>query len=192
MLTIPPKHIRDAYDNDQAATCVILCRQWLRDNPDDLSVIHDYSTILYKMARFDEAIAVYNDALQRFPDDRWGIYNQLGHLHKYRGAMIEAENAYQQAIDSKPEEATSYVFLGAVQAIQGKLADAEKTHRLATQCPEGFIDEAYHNLGLVLRGQGRLAEAKECFEKAIEIDHDYGAAIEALNDVMTALEIEAT
>ena len=44
------------------------------------------------------------------------------------------------------------------QARQGKLVQAEATHRRATQCSHGQIDEAYHNLGLVLRGQGRLGE----------------------------------
>ena len=191
MLTIPPKPIRDAYNNHQAATCVLLCRRWLQEHPDDVSVIFDYAEMLYKMARFEEAIAVYDDAIERFPDRRWGIYNQLGHLHRYRGAMSEAEAAYQQAIEIEPEEAGSYIFLGAVQARQGKLEAAEKTHRLATKCPEGFIDEAYHNLGLVLRGLGRLAEAKLCFETAIEIDNNYEDAIEALNDVTTAIEIES-
>jgi len=192
MRFITPKHIREAYNNNQAATCVLLCEHWLRDHPDDLAVIHEYATMLYEMTRFDEAIAVYNDALERFPEDRWGIYNQLGHLHQYRGAMIDAECAYQEAINDNPEEATSYIFLGAVQARQGKLVEAENTHRLATQCPEGFIDEAYHNLGLVLRGQGRFAEAKFFFEKAIELDAGYEYAIEALKDVTAVLEIEAS
>ena len=191
MRILPPQAIREAYDNDQAATCVLLCKNWLRDNPDDLTVIHDYATMLYKMTRFDEAMSVYDDALARFPDNRWGIYNQIGHLNRYRGLLPEAEHASQQAMESNPDEATSYIFLGAVQARQGKLIEAEKTHRLATLCQEGFIDEAYHNLGLVLCGQGRLAEAKECFEKAIEIDNDYAHAIEALKDVTTAIEIDA-
>ena len=183
--------IRDAYNSDQAATCVLLCRQWLLDHPNDLFVIHDYATMLYKMTRYDEAIAVYDDALKRFPDGRWGIYNQLGNLHRYRGALAEAEKAYQKAIDTDPVEAASYIFLGGVQARQGKLTEAEHTHRLATQCSEGCIDEAYHNLGLVLRGQGRLQEARACFEKAIELDSEYLNAIEALDDVVTALQIEA-
>jgi len=187
---LSPEPIREAYQNDQAATCVLLCEEWLRDHPDDLAVIHDCATMLYKMTRFDEAVAVYNDALERFPEDRWGLFNQLGHLHRYRGAFAEAEEAYQLAIDEDREEASSYIFLGAVQARQGKLSEAEETHRLATQCPEGCIDEAYHNLGLVLRGQGRLADAKICFEKSIQIDQNHEDAIEALNDVTTAMEME--
>ena len=96
---------------------------------------------------------------------------------------------YQKAIDEDPDEAGSYIFLGAVQARQGKLELAEQTHRRATQCPSGLIDEAYHNLGLVLRGQGRLAEAAECFRKAIELCPDYPDAIEALQDVESAMTL---
>jgi tetratricopeptide (TPR) repeat protein len=182
--------IRDASKNYQAATCVLLCERWLRENPDDLWVMHEYAEMLYKMARYEEAIAVYHDALARFPDRAWAIHNQLGQLHRYRGSFLDAEKEYQKAIDCKPEEAGSYIFLGAVQARQGKLKEAEQTHRLATQCPAGLIDEAYHNLGLVLRGQGRLAEARQCFERAIEIDNDYADAIEALKDVTAALELQ--
>ena len=54
-------------------------------------------------------------------------------------------------------------------------------------CKEGCIYEAHHNLGLVLRGQGRLDEACKCFEKAIELDPEYDAAKEALTDVLAAI-----
>lgn len=186
-----PKSIRNAFRNDQAATCVALCEAHLRENPDDLWTTYNYAEMLYKMTRYDQAIAVYQDALDRFPDARWGLYNQLGHLYRYCGSFPHAETAYQKAIDIDPEEAASYIFLGAIQARQGKLEQAEATHRAATRCPEGCIDEAYHNLGLVLRGQGRLSEAKQCFEKAISIDSDYAVAYEALKDVTTVLQIEA-
>ncbi|MBL8808823.1 MAG: tetratricopeptide repeat protein [Planctomycetaceae bacterium] len=189
---LSPNSIREACNSDQAATCVLLCQQWLREHPNDLPVIHDYATMLYKLGRFTEAIAVYDDALARFPDAQWAIFNQLGHLHRYRGAFADAERAYQCAIDSDPEEAASYIFLGALQARQGNLIEAEKTHRLATECTSGCIDEAFHNLGLVLRGQGRLKDAKICFEKAIAISSDYADAMRALKDVKTALELESS
>jgi tetratricopeptide (TPR) repeat protein len=180
-----------AYRNDQAATTVLLAARWLRANPDDLSVIHKYATMLYKMTRYEEATRVYLDAIERFEDGRWGLYNQMGQLHRYRGDFAVAELWYQKAIDEDPDEAASYIFLGAVQAQQGKLAQAEATHRRATQCPDGLVDEAYHNLGLVLRGQGRLAEAADYFRKAIELCPEYADAIEALQDVEAALTLTA-
>lgn len=184
-----PGMIRRASGNDQAATTVLLAARWLQAHPDDLPVIHAYAEMLYLMTRYEEAIRVYLDAIERFEDQRWGLYNRLGQLHRYRGDFAEAERWYQKAIDEDPDEAGSYVFLGAVQARQGKLALAEQTHRRATQCPNGLIDEAYHNLGLVLRGQGRLAEAAGCFHKAIELRPDYPNAIEALQDVESALAL---
>jgi tetratricopeptide (TPR) repeat protein len=181
--------IRVAYRNDQAATTVLLASRWLQAHPADLGVIHDYATMLYQMTRYEEAIRVYLDAIERFEDGRWGLYNQMGHLHRYRGDFAVAELWYQKAVDEDPGEVASYVFLGAVQARQGKLTQAEETHRRGTQCPNGPVDEAYHNLGLVLRGQGRLAEAANCFRKAIELCSEYADAIEALQDVEAALAL---
>ncbi len=180
-----------AYRNDQAATTVLLASRWLKAHPDDIWVIFNYAEILYKLTRYEEAIRVYLDAIERFEDRRWGLYNQMGHLHRYRGDYAVAELWYQKAVDENPDEAGSYIFLGAVQAVQGKLMQAEVTHRRAIQCPEGLIDEAYHNLGLVLRGQGRFAEAADCFRKAIELCPEYPHAIEALQDVEAALTLTA-
>ncbi len=185
--------IRDAHRNDRAATTVLLAPRWLRDHPDDLTILFDYAEMLYQMTRYEEAVRVYEDALQRFEDAsvHWAIFNQLGHLYQYQGNFAEAERWFQKAIEIDPDEATSYIFLGAAQAREGKLKNAEHTHRKATQCTEGQIDEAYHNLGLVLRGQGRLAEAAECFRKAIELDPQYAGAIEALEDIEMALALSA-
>ncbi len=179
--------LRHACLNDHAATTVLLAARWLDAHPNDISAIYDYATMLYQMARYDEAIRVYLDAIERFEEWRWVLYNQMGQLYRYRGDFAEAEIWYQKAIDEDPNEAGSYIFLGAVQARQGKFVEAEATHRRATQCTKGLIDEAYHNLGLVLRGQGRIAEAADCFRKAIELQSDYTDAIEALEDVETAL-----
>lgn len=139
---------------------------------------------LYQMARYDESLQMYNEALVRFPDHRWGIYNQIGHLYRYRGELDQAALWYERAIEEDPDEASSYIFLGASKARQGKLVEAEAIHRRATTCANGLIEEAFHNLGLVLRGQMRLLEAADCFRRAIEIDPEYDAAIEALEDVV--------
>ncbi len=181
--------IRMAFRNDQAATTILLASRWLKAHPDDICVIFNYAEILYKMTRYEEAIRVYLDAIERFGDHRWGLFNQMGHLYRYRGDYAAAELWYQKAVDEDPDEAGSYIFLGAVQSRQGKLTHAEASHRRATQCPGSLAYEAYHNLGLVLRGQGRFAEAADCFRKAIELCPKYPHAIEALQDVEAALTL---
>jgi tetratricopeptide (TPR) repeat protein len=186
LLKITQEAVRVAFQKDYAATCVLVAARWLRNHPDDLYVIHTYAEMLYKMARYEQAIFVYLDAIERFKDERWALYNQMGNLYRYRGDFASAEPWYQKAIDEDVDEAASYIFLGGVQARQGKLKEAEETHRKATQCSEGLICEAYCNLGLTLRGQSRFAEAAECFRKAIEISPKYADAVEALEDVQIA------
>lgn len=184
--------IRSAYREDRAATTVLLAAHWLRDHPDDLGVTLDYAEMLYQMTRYHEAIQVYQGAIERFEDARWVLYNRLGSLFRYRGDFQEAEQWFRKAIDEDPNDASSYIFLGAVLARDGKLREAESVHRRATRCSEGCLDEAWHNLGLVLRGQGRLSDAAPCFRKAIEIEPEYANAIEALEDVESALALSHT
>ena len=152
----------------------------------------DYGEMLYKLTRYEDAIRVYEDALSRVADEdaRWAIYNQLGHLYQYWGRPADAEPWFRKAIEADPEVTTSYIFLGACQARQGKLKEAEETHRAATLCKEGLKEEAYMNLGLVLRAQGRFWDAVDCFERAIELYPQYSSAIEALEDVKMAIAIQ--
>lgn len=185
--------IRVAYEKDHAATTVLLASRWLQTHPDDFRVMLDYASMLYQMTRYEDAVRVYQTALGQMAGDdrnRWIVFSKIGEAHRYWGRLAEAETWFRKAIEAAPEEVSNYVMLGACQARQGKLKEAEETHRAATKWTESDqLDEAYHNLGLVLRGQDRWAEAAECFQKAIDITPDYADAIEALEDVDMAIAL---
>ena len=183
------RRVIDAEDNDQVATCVALGERLLAESPESTLTRFSVANTLYLMARYEDALAQYDAILQSDPDLEWAVRNQIGHLNRYRGDFKAAEACYARAAEIEPDNASSFVYLGAVQVRQGRLKDAERSHRTAVQCERGRIDEAYHNLGLVLRGQGRLTEAKECFEEAISRDSEYDEAIEALRDVTAALAV---
>jgi tetratricopeptide (TPR) repeat protein len=68
------------------------------------------------------------------------------------------------------------------------LQDAAAVHRRATRCKEGCIDEAFLNLGFVLRALERYSEARKCFQRALEIDPKYKEAKEALADIEGVME----
>ena len=57
----------------------------------------------------------------------------------------------------------------------------------AHNAPKDPCDEAYLNLGLVLRAQERYPEALECFERALKLTPDYSQALTAKNDLEKAL-----
>lgn len=165
--------IFDAYHNDCAATCVALGQRWLDDHPNDLGVLTCYANMLYKMGRYEHAVQLYEFALEFFPEALHLICMEFGALYRYRGEFQRAAEWFQKGIDARPEDAGGYIFLGAVQARLGQLDSAEDTHRRATECKTGCIKEAFHNLGLVLRGQGAWDEAERCFVRALEFDPDY-------------------
>ncbi len=180
--------IDEAYNNDHAATTVLLAERYLADYPPNIFILSCYVDMLYQMTRYDEAIRVIENAIARARSDRrWALYLKMGDLYRYRGDFPGAEPWYQKAIEDRSDDATGYIFLGSVLARQGKLKAAEEAHRRGTLCTKGCVYEAFHNLGLVLRGQGRLAEAAEAFRRAIELCSDYPEAIGALEDVEKAI-----
>ena len=60
---------------------------------------------------------------------------------------------------------------------------------MGTRCSKGCVDEAYLNLGLVLRAQERYTEALECFKKALELTPDYELAITGKSDMENVIAL---
>jgi tetratricopeptide (TPR) repeat protein len=106
----------------------------------------------------------------------------FGHLYMERGDYGTAAEWYRRAIEAAPDDADGYTYLGGVLAKQGRLDEAEQVHRRGVRCREGCVDEAYLNLGLILRAREQFEEAAECFREAIRLDPDYRHAKKALRD----------
>ena len=114
------------------------------------------------------------------------VYCAMGNLFREKGDDAAAERWYREAISHRPDDTQGYIYLGGFYARRGRLAEAEAVHRQGTLCKKGCIDEAYHNLGLVLRAQERFEEALACFQRAVEIDPQYKEARMAMRDVKRA------
>ena len=112
----------------------------------------------------------------------------LGNLHRERGDCEGAEVGYRKALERNPDHGSLHAMLGALLATKGDYTAAEQCHRAAIRCSkEDVKDEAYLNLGLVLRAQERYAEARASFSEAIALTPDYPEAIAALHDVQRAM-----
>lgn len=178
-------------DGDYPALTIRYGRRFLLDYP-DVGIAWLYVGIsLCSLARYEEAEQAYSKALEHCPADKRHIpLGQMGHLFRQAGDYDQAADWYRRAIEVLSDDATYWIFLGCMLAKQGRLHDAEETHRSATRCIEGCIDEAYLNLGLILRARERFGEAAECFREAIRLDPDYRAAYRALRDVERCIEYE--
>jgi len=170
-----------------------LARRYLAAHPKDGFVWYYYADALCDMARHTEALTALRRAARLWPPKKLHLlYHRFGDIHKQRGAFRLAERWYRRAIEVSPSNATSRIFLGGFLARAGRLQEAEAVHRRATRCKEGCIDEAFLNLGLVLRALERYADARKCFQRALVINPKYKAAREALSDVEHVIENSLT
>ena len=168
---------------------VELARRYLAAHPKDCVAWIYYADALCDMARHTEALAALRRAVRLFPPKKLHlVYYPFGNVHKHRGAFRIAERWYRRAVDVSPSDATYRIFLGGFLARAGRLQEAEAVHRRATRCKEGCIDEAFLNLGLVLRALERYADARKCFLRALVINPKYKAAREELSDVEHVIE----
>jgi tetratricopeptide (TPR) repeat protein len=178
----------DAWNAGEHAYALELSREFLRDFPESNIALVIQGVILYELARYEEAEQVLRAAvLDAAPESLPHAYLHLGHLFRERGDYESAAKWYRQAAELEPDHAGRHIFLGEVLARKGDFSGAEKAHREATKCTKGDVDEAYLNLGLVLRAQERYEEALNCFEKALKLTPDYPEALKARADIRKAL-----
>jgi tetratricopeptide (TPR) repeat protein len=183
------RKLKTASSRDLSALTVLLGRDYVSQDTKNGVAWLMLGIGLVETGQYDDARKALMRATKLCPPDKLRIpFAQLGHLYKQKGSFMCAAKWYQKSIDSDPNDASAHIYLGSVFAREGKLHDAEHCHRAATRCKRGCIDEAYLNLGLVLRAQGKLKAAADALEMALKLDPKYKAAKEALVDINQALE----
>lgn len=186
------KRLRQLSAGSYPATTMRYGRRYLLDHPSDGPACMLVGIALVELARYEEAEQAYAKAIEFCPPEKLQVpWWQLGHLFNNAGDHEKAAEWYQRAIDVGSGHASPYIFLGALRAKQGRFQEAEELHRAALACERGCIDEAYLNLGFILRARERFAEAAECFKEAIRRDPEYRAAKAALRDVELCMKLRS-
>lgn len=185
------RRLKAAYDADLNSLAILRARRYLARYPDHGYPWYLLGSALRALARYDEAEEALERAIALCPDDRRRILLcERGHLEGQRGEYERAADWYRRAIEAQPTHAAGYIFLGGILGSQGRLAEAEEVHRTAVEtCYEGCLDEAFLNLGLILRARERFDEAAECFREAIRLDPGYRDARRVLRDVEGCLRL---
>ena len=164
----------------------------VRNAPESAGGWRRLGRALSELSRFDEAL----DALQRAqsladPGRLVFVYCDTGELFRHRGDDAAAEAWFRKATDHDADDTQGYIYLGGLLARRGRLSEAEGVYRRAIQCRRGCLDEAWHNLGLVLRALERYDEAIQCFERAMSIDPQFKEARLAKRDVAKVMRLRA-
>jgi tetratricopeptide (TPR) repeat protein len=182
--------IRLADKREQTAVVVELCKKHLQKFPKHGPAWLWYGMSQTTFARYAEAEKAIRRAILLCPKNKLsGPYTQMGHLLEAKGDFKEAAFWYRKAAQLDSQDANSYIFLGSNAFKRGLHKQSEKFYRRALECSKGAIEEAYFNLGGILLGKRKYAEAIKCYEEALKIDSKYKIAKERLEDAKLALLI---
>jgi tetratricopeptide (TPR) repeat protein len=153
-----------------------------------------------------EAESIYKQIVQVQPKSTQ-IWFTLGNLYQVQGLLPEAEEAYKQAVALQPDAVSIYNNLGYTLQQQGKYDEAISCYRKALElhpnCTEASVNlgntlhaqgqlspenrlyyaALNHELGLRLKKAGDLKNAEACYNKAIELNPNYGEAYMCLGEI---------
>lgn len=176
--------IREAEDRDRSSMAEVHCLALLEEFPTHAGTWAALANAHMNLARFDEAEAALEQAMEHVPDDLAHIvHSKMGHLELLRGDRAAAMGHYRSAHELAPERAGPLIYLGSAHLEAGDLELSETTFRRATEATEGAIDEAHFNLARALVSQRRHGEAREALERALEMDPAYDPARALLEEL---------
>lgn len=98
------------------------------------------------------------------------IWGNLGQAYDLAGRNDEAAQAYQQAINIKPDDPGYYNNLGNVLARAGKIDDARAAYSKSAELDPTKAAMAWRNFGISLYNANRLGDAVEPLQKSVAID----------------------
>ena len=127
----------------------------------------------------DLAVSLYKRSIKLHPTAE--AYTFLGWTYRFQGKLDQAIVECKRAIAIDPNFGNPYNDIGAYLIEKGKFDEAIPWLEQATRAPRY---EAYHypwfNLGRVYFAKDMYKRARECWEKALEIEPDYKPARESL------------
>ncbi|MEE3717829.1 FkbM family methyltransferase [Tumidithrix elongata RA019] len=179
-----PEPIQPLID-EFADACVSYYCALQTENPHVARYPYLLGSIYAEIARTDEAIACYNQALKLNPNYA-EVYFCLGNMELRQGNEDRAMAQYQKAIAIQPNFPKPYVNLAYILERRSQLESATIHLRQAIQIDPSFA-EAYRNLGVLLRKLGRVEEAITEYQQALKIKPKDALAYANLADAFVAL-----
>jgi tetratricopeptide (TPR) repeat protein len=98
------------------------------------------------------------------------LWAKLGEAYDTAGRNEEAAQAYQQAINAKPDVPGYYNNLGNVLARAGKIDEAKAAYTKSAELDPTNAATAWRNFGISLYNANRLGDAVEPLQKSAELD----------------------
>lgn len=179
-------------ENGESAQALLSINFYCEQNPDDVSGLIAKAMINTELSNFSEAEKVLKSIdLNKNSSAKFLqiYYTEWASLYKAKNELEKAIEFYDKRINISPDETGGYILKGAALAKLGKYEEAKDEHLKATQL-EGNPEEAFTNLGLILRAELNLGEAKAAFENSLKIISNDESVEKNLEDVTNAIELQ--
>ncbi len=128
--------------------------------------------------QLDAAVGHLRNALEATPDCA-ECQRNLGIVHGRMEAYAEAETAFRAALALDPENAETYDGLAEIYNAQRRFDDAAEASAAAARLSGGGGADnptAVFDQGLIFWNAGRLDEARQQFERTLQLDPEHGEA----------------
>ncbi len=134
----------------------------------------EVSSLEARLGRMDEAESYARRAYLHWAD-RSTLLHQRGFLASLRGDDAAAVERYEQAAALSPTDPRPLISLSYHWSALGELDRAQTALAGAIERAANYAD-LHHQMGLVLRAQGRTEDALAAFRRALELNPAYLAA----------------
>jgi tetratricopeptide (TPR) repeat protein/lipopolysaccharide biosynthesis protein/LPS sulfotransferase NodH len=160
----------------------------LRLQPRFAAAYANLGSLYAQQRRWDRSIAAFRRALRLEPQFA-GAYRNFAKVWEQVGDEARAVESWYRALGLEPKWATvvEHLTLGDRCVALGETEKAEGCYRRAIAL-DGSVASAWHRLGLVLRSQDRLVEARVALETALRCSGLPALGLRALADVLVGLE----
>jgi tetratricopeptide (TPR) repeat protein len=167
-------------ENSTAANRAVNIPEFVNIPTDGISKIDPQATQFYRLfdtatelsnkAQYQQAVAIWNQALELSPDDG-KAHNSLGVAMAAMGRAEDASAEYRKAMELEPDYADSYSNLGILYCQQGDLDHGIPLLQKALEMTP-WDAKAYSNLGNALASAGRIEESISYSRKAVQLKPD--------------------
>jgi len=164
--------------------------QRIKDNPNDLNARAQLGQIYISLKRYDDAAVEFKEAL-KVADDYGPARVGLGLTYLKSGDNEEALTQFQKEINvaSKGSQAKidrfleqAYYFSGMIYLEEGSFRGAINNFKKSLTISDTGSDTYFH-LGEAYEGLDETQQARQSYEKALELDPSYKEAKEALEKI---------
>jgi tetratricopeptide (TPR) repeat protein len=137
---------------------------------DDVKEMLAKGNDLYDQKKYDEALAVYQDILAKFPD-LYPMYRSIGNCYFAQEKYDLAEQNFLKVLEKDPKNVQAILMIGNCYINRG---DAAKAMEWYAKIEFEKIEDpvVLYNLGTTYYNSGKYEDALKCYLKAVEKQPD--------------------